>query len=253
MKCDFCGASLSLEDENCPHCGQPNAHAKQHIEDMRRYQGEFEKTKQYVYDKTKVYTQVTVRMIILAVLVILSVALYILGDNAYSLRRDWTRSRADKKYDEYSHIMDDYLSEEDFRAFSSFCEAHELDSYDGAYAAKYGQIIPVSRYYVQLMDYLSQYAFPKSYTSNQQAEWTADAMMYFYKYMNQAPVSYAVQVVDDPLVDQAMDTMEENIKQFLIVYCGFTKEETESIHEMSDAKRRVLFEEKLEERLQNEQ
>lgn len=253
MKCDYCGGSLSLEHEYCPHCGRPNPHALQHIEDMRHYKGEFERTKKYVYDKTKTYTQVVVRMIILAALVILSVGLFVLADNAYSLLRDWERNKSAKKFNEYSQILDDYLEEENFRAFVSFCEARNLEAYQSAYEAKYQKVIWVSRYYVYLMDYLSDYAFPKRHTTQQQAKWVADEMEYFYRYLDQAPISYDVEVVEDPIVTQALDKMEKNVRQFLIVYCGFTGEEAQSMREMSSARRQLLLEEKLEGRLANEE
>lgn len=45
MKCEFCGGTLSLENEYCPHCGRPNEHARKHIEDMRHYDSVYEETK----------------------------------------------------------------------------------------------------------------------------------------------------------------------------------------------------------------
>ena len=253
MKCDYCGGTLSLENENCPHCGRPNPHARQHIEDMRRYEDEFERTKKYVYDKTKTYTQIVVRMIILAALVILSVGLFVLADNAYSLTRDWARSQSAKKYNEYSKILDGYLEEGNFRAFVSFCEAHNLEAYQSVYEAKYEKVIWVSRYYVYLMNYLSDYAFPKSYTAQQQAKWVADEMEYFYQYLDQDPIFYYEEVEEEPVAAHALDRMEKNVEQFLIVYCGFTGEEAQSMREMSSARRQLLLEEKLEGRLANEE
>ena len=66
MKCEFCGGTLSLEEEYCPHCGQANKHAKQHIKDMRHYQGKFENTEKYVRNKATTYSEVSVRAIIIA-------------------------------------------------------------------------------------------------------------------------------------------------------------------------------------------
>ena len=253
MKCEYCGGTLYLEDENCPYCGRPNPHAKKHIEDMRRYQGEFENTKKYVYDKTRTYTQVVVRMVILAVLVILSVGLYVLDDNMHTLIRRWEQNRSVKKYDEYCKILDGYLEEEDYRAFSVFCQAHMLDNYYGEYAEKYGKLIWANRYYVYLMDYLSDYAFPKRYTTNLQAKWVAEEMEYFYKYLENPPVAYMTDVTDDPMVTQALEKMEKNVQDFLIVFCGFTREEAQSMRDMNNAKRQILLEEKLEGRLINEE
>lgn len=47
--------------------------------------------------------------------------------------------------------------------------------------------------------------------------------------------------------------MRENVERFLVAYCGFTKEEAESMRELSDARRAVILEEKLEGRLQDEE
>ena len=252
MKCEYCGGTLYLEDENCPYCGRPNPHAKQHIEDMRRYKGEFEKAKEHVYDKTRTYTQVVVRVVILAVLVMLSVGLYILEDNTYTLARRSERSRSVKRYDEYCDILDGYLEEENYRAFAVFCQEHMLDNYYGEYAEKYGKLIWANRYYVYLMDYLSGYAFSNNYITDRQPEWVAEEMEYFYKYLDEAPISYVAEV-DDPIVTQALDKMEKNVEDFLVVYCGFTREEAQSMRDMNNARRQILLEEKLEGRLKYEE
>ncbi len=249
MKCDFCGGPLSLEDERCPRCGQPNKHARRHIEDMRHYKGEFEDTKKHVYEKTKRYTQLAVRAVILSVLVILSVGMYVLADNAYSIVRDWKRSSANRKYEEYSRIMDGYLEEGEFRAFNAFREAHEIGSYGDAYSERYGSIIPVVYYYVQTMDELWSYAFPGEYTLETQAQWTAETMDYFYKdrWME------AEDEESEALFLKVTGEMESQVEQFLITFCGFTQEEAAQMKELSSARRQILLEDKLEERLGNEE
>ena len=60
MKCEFCNGNMSLEDLHCPHCGQINKHAQQHIRDMQRYQGEFNETKEDVITVTQKYSLVKV-------------------------------------------------------------------------------------------------------------------------------------------------------------------------------------------------
>lgn len=254
MKCEHCGANLTLEEENCPFCGQPNPHARQHIRDMRRYQNEFEDAKEHVYKSTKLYTQIVVRVGILAVLAILSVVLFVLADNAYSFMRDREEKRSAKNYEEYSRILDGYLEEENFRAFEIFCEEHVLRSYDDPYAPKYGKIISVSRSYVYLMDYLWRYAYPLSYTTIQQAELVSDGLENFYRELNEEWAAlYGVATVQDEKVTAAMEKMEENVRDFLYIYCGFTREEADSIPELSKAKRMLLLEEKLEGRLSDEE
>lgn len=250
MKCSHCGGTVSLEDERCPHCGQLNEHAQKHIEDMRRYKGEFEHTKKHVYERTRLFTQVTVRVIVLAVLVILAVGLYLLEDNAYAIRRIIQTSSAERKYDQYSEELDQYLADENFRAFCNFCYAHGLSAYEGRYAGKYGCAIWVCYNYDNLYNSLMEYAFPKSYTTIQQAQRTAECMGFFYNTLDYEP-GYGIEDENDPAVAKAIETMKENVERFLVAYCGFTKEEAESMQELSDVRRAVILEEKLEGRLQD--
>lgn len=242
-----------MEDESCPFCGRPNPHAKQHIEDMRRYQNEFQETKEHVYKRTRIYTQVVVRVVILAVLAVLSTGLFLLARDAYSLSFGRERNRSAKKYDEYSKIMDSYLEEENFQAFRIFCEQHRLDSYDSVYAPKYSKAISLSFYYNFLMDYLGRYAFPAPYTTADQAKWVADAMENFYRELEKEPlVAYGMETVEDPLVTEALDKMAQNVREYLVVYCGFTWEEADSLKDLSSARRQLLLEENLEGRLADE-
>lgn len=253
MKCEYCGGTLYLEDENCPYCGRPNPHAQKHIEDMRRYKGEFESTKKYVYDRTKIYTQVVVRVVVLALLIILSVGLYTIENNARLYAWRWEQNRSIKRYDEYCKILDEYLEGENYRDFAEFCRVHQMDSPYGVYGQKYGKLIWADKSYVSLMNYLSEYAFSNNYTTHLQPKWVAGEMESFYMYLDHAPVSYVPEVTDNPLITEALDKLEKNVQDFLIVYCGFTKEEAQSMKDMNNAERQILLEEKLEERLTYEE
>lgn len=50
MKCDFCGANLTIDDEVCPYCHTPNTHYVKHREDMHRYEQDYQSTKTEVYE-----------------------------------------------------------------------------------------------------------------------------------------------------------------------------------------------------------
>ena len=43
MRCEYCGGNISLEAEECPYCGAPNKHAKQHAKDMKKYHSALKK------------------------------------------------------------------------------------------------------------------------------------------------------------------------------------------------------------------
>ena len=59
MKCEHCGGNLTLEMLACPYCGKENPHAKQHIRDMKKYQGDFSDTRSEVYSVVNKYSGIT--------------------------------------------------------------------------------------------------------------------------------------------------------------------------------------------------
>ena len=254
MKCEYCNGNLSLEDEYCPHCGQPNKHAKKHIDDMRKYQGEFEDTKRYVREKTTGYTEMTVRVVILSILIVLILVFFAVGSNAWGINREIRKSSAKRNYAEYSKIMDEYLANGDFLKFHIFCEYKGIRSYDSVYEEKYGDVINACSWYGNAYEYLIDFAcFDGGASVSQVTETTGDALDYFYKYYRNEDFFYTGNGGEPELYRKTLDDMERNIELILSVYCGFTKEEAAAFPEMSKAKRNILLEEKLEEKLQNEQ
>lgn len=244
MKCDFCGQSLSLEEEVCSHCGQPNPHAQQHIRDMKRYKGEFENTRKGVYAVTGKYAEATVRVIVIAVLVVLITLVLYVYNNAYSLYCDYLRGDAIRNAKEYKEMMDRYIAEEDFRRLSLFCEEHAI----GSYMEEYQMYAPVMRtvdYYVWFCDNVMEFVtLPVEEGETPDWDYVAYTLNEFYnaydwsKYENDDDAGRPENV-------HALETMEKNMKLMLQTYLGFTKEETAGLRELSEAKRTVLFEEKF--------
>lgn len=253
MKCEYCSGTLSLEDEYCPHCGQPNKHAKQHIKDMRRYQGEFEDTKNYVYEKTGRYTDISVRVVIMAVLIVLIIIVFLLGVNVWEIRYNWRSASADRHYSDYSQILDEYLEEERYLEFYSFCSEKGIRYYEGAYGEKYGLVMQLCNSYANLYNALFDYfTFEEGDSLNYVVEMTSDSLDYFYKYYLDENHFYTDLYGDSDLFRQAADVMEYNVEQMLITYGSFTQEEAASMSSLSKTKRAVLIEEKLEAGMQNE-
>ena len=100
MKCEKCGGNLSLEDVVCPHCDTLNEHAVQHIRDMNKYKKDYEGTKQEVYTVTKSYAGISVRIVIIAILVVLIVACSLLSEEFYSMKRKSEQAKSKKNVTE---------------------------------------------------------------------------------------------------------------------------------------------------------
>ena len=248
MKCEHCGGNLSLEDLNCPYCGAINKHAQQHIHDMKRFQYEFQDTKKEVYAATQKYTGITVRALVIAVLLILSIGLAVIGSESYSIRRYIMEKRAERNYTQYSAIMDEYLENEDYIAFYAFVEANVINGYDTPYE-KYVPVIRVSNQYMYLYDhimgtYTKMRQSQDKETIERQVGYLSEQLNYFYNVLDMENYEY-INGGDSPQNKAAIAQMESNANALLQTYCGLTSEEVAGLQEMSEAKRMVLLEERI--------
>ncbi len=246
MKCEYCGGNLSLENEYCPFCGQPNRHAKQHIRDMKHFRGEFENTKKYVHDKTAGYTEVTVRAVIIAVLAVLVIGSFALGAKAWDITWSLNKNRAARRYDEYSAILDEYLENEDYLAFDAFCEGKSLRGYEDAYREKYGGSITLCARYADAYYALYDFAGSGAEGADYIAEWAGDTLDSFYRCYFNEDFNFTEGKEEPEEFRRAADVMKRNIELILVTYCGFTEEEAAAMPGMSKLRRGVLLEEKLE-------
>lgn len=254
MKCEYCNGTLSLEDEYCPHCGQPNQHARKHIDDMRRYQGEFEDTKKYVHDKTAGYMEITVRVVIMSVLIVLIIGFFAAGSNAWEILWQMKKSDGKKNFEEYSQILDGYLENEDYLAFDAFCSVKGIYSYDSPYRERYHNIIAACGYYEEAYRGLLEFAgFDERNSVSQISEATGNSLDNFYQYYLNEDFLYTGGEPEPEDFRRILDNMERDIELILVTYCGFTEEEAASFPKLSKAKRNVILEEKLEAGLQDEQ
>lgn len=250
MKCEFCYGTLTLEDEYCPCCGKPNAAAKQHIEDMKHYKGEFESTRKYVKEKTGFFSQITVRVVIIAVLIVLIIGALVLMNSAWNIIRGMKRSYAEEHSREYIAIMDRYLEERDYSAYYEFCSANNIRFYESEPFAKYEKLqLPIS-YYVAIFESLQRYSAydPETFRVEQMRS-LMDSVNGFYSRFNKRNDRESWEKDDRTLFLQVIETMEQELRSYLVVYCDFTQEEADGLAEMTDARRAVLFEDKWEEKI----
>jgi hypothetical protein len=224
---------------------------------MERYQGEFENTRKYVYEKTGRYTQTTVRTIIIAVLLLLVVGAALLKSYSWSIVWNFQSAKANICYSSYSKKLDQYLEDEDYVMLNQFCDQKEIRYYNGTYAEEYGLVIPMSLYYVELCQELFRYYnFDESgyYTKEYVVSSLNDNLGYFYAYaVNRNGTIDEDRDGYNEKYLKAASTMSYNVERILVTYCGFTQEEAEALPELSQAKTMALLEEKLEERLEGGQ
>lgn len=245
MKCQYCGGNLSLEDEYCPHCGKPNENAIQHIKDMKHYQSDYEDTRSHVYTITKNYSGITVRAVIIAVLVILVVVFAVVNAESYSIKYGLRQSEAKRKAVQYSKQLDKYIEEENYFAFWSFCEAHNIDGYRDSFEA-YRPVMEISRIYVYLYQNMMQL-----HTSDTEEEFqnylkaTGNYLEQFYEGLDMEKYKYS-EGSDNEQNRRALAQIKERVDALLTAYCGLTEEEAAQFGELSEIKRMVLIEERMQ-------
>lgn len=227
-----------MEDVVCPYCDALNEQAVEHIREMNRYKREFEGTKENVYSVTKNYAGITVRIVILAVLVVLTIVCGILGGEVYSIRRNITQARRDDS--KCKEIMEEYLAERDYYALSIFCEENSIYSSEEGFE-EYDSIIYAANYYSYLYDSIMRtlkiYEWEDMQTySTRIAQYLND----FCKIFKETDSYYFMG--DTEKEKEVAAAMQEQIRALLMAYCGLTKEEAAALPDMSDAQRALVIE-----------
>lgn len=244
MKCEKCGGNLTLEDVVCPYCETLNEHAVQHIREMNRYKKDFEGTKKEVYTVTKNYVGITVRVIILAVLVVLTIICGLVREEVYSIRRDFIKADSQGKATEYKEIMEQYLADRDYYAFAVFCEEKCIGSYKDNFE-EYRGIIYGANYYSYLYDSIMDYLHPyEGGDTRRPVTQIAEMLNAFYKIFDGKENAYYSISESDRMYEVALE-MQEQVHALLITYCGLTTEDIEQLPDMSDAQRALLIEERM--------
>ena len=244
MKCEKCGGNLTLEDVVCPHCEALNEHAVQHIRDMNRYKKDYEGTKRQVYSVTQKYAGFSVRMIIIAVLIVLIVVCGVLSGEAYSIRRKIMQADAKKNAASYKQQIDEFLEDRDYYAVAAFCNEHCIYSSTEEYE-EYASFIYATQYYAYIYDYVLKTLKPYEGANMQnKAKYIAEHLDQFYAIFIPEQYSYRYIGEDEEDIRIALE-MQEQIHALLMAYCGLTKEEADALPDMSSAERTLLIEEKL--------
>jgi len=242
MKCPYCGAALDLDDNFCSHCGKLNEQVKQHVDDMNRFKAEFSEVKEEVYQTTRRYTAVTVRVVVIAILVILNVLIAVIGARYYSFERMINEADCERHFEEYSAILDGYLEEGDYQAFYNFMMAKDVPTYDSAYE-QYSQLENLTSQYVYIYEYIMQvYLQEDNEYRESLCKYTADNLEYFYENLDMERYSYYENYDREENV-KAIADLKEKVEMLLITYGGISPEDAALFDTYTSAKRAIVLEE----------
>ena len=166
MKCPYCGGEVALEDKECPYCGRPNEQSAGHRKDMERYQKRFSAAEKTVAGKTKGYTRILPRVLVILFLVIAIVAMAVISEQAWQFPENGRRRAAERNAEAVCETMDGFLDRGEYSAFVSYAEHQNIRMYYGETFSEYGDVYYCANYFADLV-----YDMEKLYLRRDQEEW----------------------------------------------------------------------------------
>lgn len=249
MKCKYCGGDVTLQDHFCPHCGRPVDQALRHQKEMREYETEFEETKREAINKISVSsgggTAVGIR---LAIIVALTIALIwmLINLNSYDINQRKEKRLANANYDAYVEQIEQYIADRDFVALSRFENKHNLDWNDKY--KEYRDIFYAASSYEYIYRGILETAFLlKDARSLYYAENLSENVNRFYEQILSDRSTYSD--ADPEKTEAAYNEMEQDMLTLLQKYLHISKEDADSMRELSKSRRKVLIEQALDARI----
>ncbi len=245
MKCKYCGAEVGLEENFCSYCGQPNDQAIRHSRDMASFHRRYAATEAAVVSKANRYSQVILRAVLILVMLIATVVMAAVTENAYSLPEAMRRREAEKHPEQTCAVLDAYLESGDYRGFSSYITYNGIRPYGTvfeAYTNLYWCADDYSGFVLQM---------EKLFLQANRDDWL--------KYSASSDIRWLCQSLDDFLdsYDGAqrneeselyltyIEDMRQTIGQMLHVYLGLDEQELAEFLTLSENRKAVYVEEVL--------
>lgn len=250
MNCTNCGAPLQIEDPVCPHCGTKNEFAKKHLRDMQKYQSEFRETKKQVEEKVNGFSALTVKLTVIAVLIVLIVlTVYMLQEGGYSIWRRAVDRDINKNRVAYEEQLRTYIEEDEWIAVTEYVENKNLgrDAAFREYNMVNDMCISYRNIYWNVADcYLrkrSSYSTPEHVALSLG---NAVRRLYEVGYRGQDFQGEYYNAQYAPDKQAAMERIMYDAELLLKTYFGLTDEELHSMLDLSDAKMQEVIEKAIE-------
>ena len=150
MKCPYCGGEVGLEERFCSYCGRPNEQAQRHHQDMARFRRQYAATEAAVVDKAEKYARAIPRVVAILLMLIASIAMWVVSSNLYLYPENTRRRAAEKNPQPVIEKMEGYLADRDYMSFASYCEYNDLRTYNSPFE-DYSDLRWCASYYQDFM------------------------------------------------------------------------------------------------------
>lgn len=233
MKCEQCGGPITLEEEFCPYCGALNQAARQHLEDMKHYQNEYESTRSEVLGNAARQGTRHARLMAILALIALNVFVFVLQAKAYDIGYFIEEKSARLKASSYEEKMAELEVDGNYKDMYEYYDRHYLYSASDELQS-YQSVVSMSYAYQRFMRYVYYLDNDKakSYTPRNTAlEYTASSACDFYDRWNEQNREYYRQEEFSGSHLKAMQDMKDKIETTLKTYCHLTDEDIEKLPE----------------------
>ncbi len=243
MKCEFCGANIGLEDLVCPHCGRENTVARKHAVQMIHYKNDYQETKEEVLQKARRFSGNSVRITLIAVLILLIVISFIVAAKSYSTVRVYREKQTEKNAEAVIAKIRMLVDEERYVELGSMADNEYIDVYDGPFES-YGRILRASQSFRNVYEDVLRCAYPAEYArTEREISYLSDALGYFYDSMD--PERYYGDAPVEPLTEKTFSGLKKACESLLVTYIGISPGEASEFPEYTPATRSYKLEQAL--------
>lgn len=244
MKCKYCSGPVTMEDEYCPFCGALNEPAREHIEAMKRYNADYNMTKDEVLFNAEKQGKRHSFIITVGILVCLNVLLLFFQSDMYRMEELVTWFDLKLHSAEYHEQMDAYEAAGDYEQLSDFNYAKNL--YYSKDFREYDYVIQMSNYIVRIrrsLYYLTNEDVNGYRSKNDLLETIADCMEGIYDsmdYMESRDSSYTKDM-RTPVHLNTMEKICSEAETLIKGYFDVTEEEIEKMKEMESTETMIFL------------
>ena len=245
MKCKYCGAEVGLEENFCSYCGKPNEQALRHTQDMASYHRRYAATEAAVINKTKRFSQIILRAVLILIILIATIVMYVVTENAYSIPETMRRREAEKNPERTIAALDGYLEKRDYLGFSTYMEYNGIRTFRTDFEA-YSCVSICADYYkdfVLRMERLFLHTDQEDwlkYSASSDIRWLCQSLDEFlYEY------DRAQQREESERFLSFIEDMRQTMTGMLRVYLGIGEEEFEEFLALSENRKAAYVEEVL--------
>lgn len=234
MKCEKCGASLSLDIKNCPYCGMLNKAAKRHISDMDKYEREFKNTRWQVIQNSRWFSKYMALLLAIVLVIIANVVIVTFRySKAYSIRwykmENYNKTHNEENQKQIADLLERGEYWKVYFLYQSYNRLYEnnftkwMHFYDAAYAQQ------------KIYDAIMYSKSENEENSYMKSSWVSDVSRALYNFYESFRGTYYYYdgIEEDTTV--YLNDMRSEIEDFLYVYFNCTLEDVEKIASSDEA------------------